>query len=224
MRSTTRRKTAPARALGRPPGISSARGKILQGATVAFGKKGYAATAVEDILEAAGVSRRTFYRFFSNKDEVFQAIYEVATTMLFQGLRSVSESKDEPLRKLERVAETFLRLQVGAGPIARVLNAEAQRPGSVISGQRQALLKQLVSLFQDEIEKAGRGRVDPLLIRGLAAALEQISLGILSETERTETDIQRGLHAILRIMEGTLVDSKEAAKIRPLPLDPARKE
>ena len=35
-----------------------------------FAERGYAATSVEAIAEAAGVSRRTFFRYFADKDEL----------------------------------------------------------------------------------------------------------------------------------------------------------
>src|SRR4051812_34990074 len=43
---------------------------ILASAIAVFTKKGAAATRVEDILESAGVARRTFYKYFRSKDDV----------------------------------------------------------------------------------------------------------------------------------------------------------
>jgi AcrR family transcriptional regulator len=36
-----------------------------------FEERGYSATSIDDIAAAANVSRRTFFRYFSSKDEVF---------------------------------------------------------------------------------------------------------------------------------------------------------
>src|SRR5688572_8127443 len=43
----------------------------LQAAAIRlFNEKGYAATSVDDIAEAANVSRRTFFRYFGSKEGV----------------------------------------------------------------------------------------------------------------------------------------------------------
>ncbi len=47
--------------------------RILKGAAKAFGESGLKATTVQDILNAAGVSRRTFYLHFRNIEAVLDA-------------------------------------------------------------------------------------------------------------------------------------------------------
>src|SRR4051794_37858423 len=50
---------------------------ILISAIAVFTKKGAGATRVEDILESAGVARRTFYKYFRGKDDVLAGLYEL---------------------------------------------------------------------------------------------------------------------------------------------------
>lgn len=46
------------------------RGELASAAWVLFARKGYEDTTVTEIAEAAGVSRRTFFRYYSSKEDV----------------------------------------------------------------------------------------------------------------------------------------------------------
>lgn len=46
------------------------RSRLLAGASAAFAEKGYAATTIDDVVRAAGVTRATFYLHFTNKAEL----------------------------------------------------------------------------------------------------------------------------------------------------------
>jgi mycofactocin system transcriptional regulator len=54
--------------LGRPPVTS--RAELEQVALELFGRDGFDATTVDRIAEAAGVSRRTFFRYYASKNDV----------------------------------------------------------------------------------------------------------------------------------------------------------
>jgi TetR/AcrR family transcriptional regulator len=53
---------------------TSSASRILSTALDLFGVKGYDATAVREICEAAGITKPTLYHFFGSKDGVFQAL------------------------------------------------------------------------------------------------------------------------------------------------------
>lgn len=50
----------------------SPRDRILCEATALFGRKGFAATSVREVVEAAGISKPTLYYYFNNKEALFQ--------------------------------------------------------------------------------------------------------------------------------------------------------
>jgi AcrR family transcriptional regulator len=52
----------------------------------AVGEQGYAGTTVEDILSRAGMSRRTFYQLFRNREDCFLATYDAALTEVMERL------------------------------------------------------------------------------------------------------------------------------------------
>jgi AcrR family transcriptional regulator len=57
---------------------SSARCRIMQAAVDAFGRRGYAATSVLEIVEHAGVTKPVLYYHFGSKEGLMKAIMEQA--------------------------------------------------------------------------------------------------------------------------------------------------
>src|SRR5215207_9673102 len=52
------------------------RAAILHGAAAAFAGQGYAATSMEDVAEACGVTKLIVYRHFDGKEELYRAILQ----------------------------------------------------------------------------------------------------------------------------------------------------
>lgn len=52
------------------------REQILDAATSAFSRKGFAATSLDDVAEAAGISRAILYRHFASKTELYQEVLD----------------------------------------------------------------------------------------------------------------------------------------------------
>ena len=58
-----------------------------------FAEKGYEATTVDDIAEAAGISRRTFFRQYRSKEDVVFVDHEILTA---RAAAFLAESHDDP--------------------------------------------------------------------------------------------------------------------------------
>src|SRR2546423_5503381 len=58
--------------------MASQRARLVDAMVHVVADKGYAATTVADVVERAGVSRRTFYEQFADKEACFLAAYDVA--------------------------------------------------------------------------------------------------------------------------------------------------
>jgi AcrR family transcriptional regulator len=65
------------------------REEILRAAIRIFGKKGFAATCVEDIADAAKIAKGTLYLYFKSKEEIYRAAVQLAV----HGLQTLSAER-----------------------------------------------------------------------------------------------------------------------------------
>ncbi|MFJ7238804.1 TetR/AcrR family transcriptional regulator [Streptomyces olivaceus] len=140
------------------------RGEIADAAMSLFLAQGFEATTIEEIASAAGISRRSYFRYFATKDE---ALAEALASVGQEIARTLAERPEEeaPWDAL-RLAFAPLVEQASAG-----LNAEAlarlmlERP-SFQQGKDAAWLAEIASVLQERLS-ADEGA---LRARALAAA------------------------------------------------------
>jgi AcrR family transcriptional regulator len=185
------------RARSLPLSSRLARNGVLSAAIDVFIRKGFAATRVEDILEAAGIARRTFYRHFESKDEILAALYEVATGELLRAIGSAADL-EQPLAGIQRGIDVYLDYHADNLAALRVMRGEALRPDSQLAPMRRAFRQAVVGILDAAARKQGRV-LSPYVFVALLSALEGVSLELL-ETGAKRADIavaKRTMHALL---------------------------
>jgi AcrR family transcriptional regulator len=99
----------------------SQRTRIIHGTAAVVTEKGYADTTVADIVTAAGISRDTFYEYFTNKLDAFLAAQQFATQELLDACASAWRTSLGPLQVL-------LGQRLGSSPTFRCCAAVAMDP------------------------------------------------------------------------------------------------
>ncbi len=179
--------------------------RVLQAASEVFGRIGYVNTRVEDILEEAGISRPTFYRYFRSKEDVFDAVDEVLSMSFLQTWTKAVASVEDPLDKIEKGVDAYLQWLQATGPIAGVTVQESSRPGSPLKPRREAALRMIVDVFRTETMKALGEEYDPWLFSMLQVATEQAGELVIRAGIRAR-DLERAKQSMMRILVGTLFD------------------
>lgn len=146
---------------------SGTRGRLLRAMASAVARKGVRALTVQDALDAAQVSRRTFYKHFDSLEDALDGLFEVTTAVLPATIEVAVSMTDDPHEQLVRAIDAFLNLQQIGGRLIVELQAEAIRPDSLLAPRREAIIADLVSRFTAALPQA-----DPLLLRGLIYAIE----------------------------------------------------
>jgi TetR/AcrR family transcriptional regulator, mexJK operon transcriptional repressor len=138
------------------PRITRSRVLIMSAAAQVFLERGYPGTSVDDVAAAAGVSKRTVYNVFTDKEGLFRAIIgdAIATAERFsaQFAATTTETTDAAAA-LTTLARELARLVLGGRvvPLRRLLIGEARRfpefaidyyeraPGRVMAAVAEAL-------------------------------------------------------------------------------------
>lgn len=85
------------------------RDRILKAAEDLFYEKGVSGTTLEDIAEAAGLTRGAIYWHFKNKLDLFSALHEkLHGVFIGHIIATRAEETDQPLRQLEDLCITML--------------------------------------------------------------------------------------------------------------------
>jgi AcrR family transcriptional regulator len=176
------------------------RSRILRGAARVFGERGYGASSVEGILEAAQVSRRTFYRTFRSKEDVLRTLFDNSVQMLIRAVRESTSERKVQADLAAPAVDAYLRVHANAGPLARVLLMEQFSPGSPLAEQRNRAFATFSKLMTQASARAGRGPSDPLLVAAVVAGINQICVQMATEYPSGNWDVERAKRAILRIL------------------------
>src|SRR3954463_15690926 len=86
-------------------------GEIVAAALASFADRGYAATKLEDVAAAAGISKGTIYLYFQTKEELFRAVVRQAVLPNLEAAEAQFASHEGSCAELLRaLAQRFLHL------------------------------------------------------------------------------------------------------------------
>jgi AcrR family transcriptional regulator len=145
---------------------SNQRERLLDAIANVVAEKGYAATRVADITEYAGVSRKTFYEQFTDKEDCFLAAYDAITALLMdrmaRGLAAVAAASWEV--QVSALLGEFLRFLAAEPAFARMCIVEVLAAGPAGLARRDAAIQAFYPVV-DQLPRAQPGadeRLSPM--------------------------------------------------------------
>src|SRR4051794_27440709 len=185
---------------GAPPEeVARNQRRRLNGAMVAVcAEVGYESTRVSDLIEVAGVSSATFYRFFANKEECF---LETLERIIEAGLNAPAASIEREGSwedRARRAVEALTELIVSQPAAARMCIVESHAVGPRATEKLDTALSGFEQLMGYVFENLpGRGRMPPELIAALIGAMRKM---IHSRLHRhNERELSYVLPAVLEL-------------------------
>ena len=187
----------------------------LFGATVAATTiKGYANTSVADLLEISGVSRRTFYRHFADKEDCFVATLDEILTAAAAVTTSQLRSEGTWEERTRGALRSFVKLLIAQPAAARLCLVEIYGAGPRAVERVNEAMRGFEALAQRAFEEVPERRGMPMeLIRALISGFRKI----------VHTHLYRGTEQELKDLIEDLVELGLSYRPPPLPLRPPRR-
>lgn len=113
-----------------PMASESRRDLILTAMIRVVGSKGYKETSVADVIEEAGTSRTTFYKYFDDKHECFLAAYDMLVEQVFAEVVANCNGDESWLQRVEKGLATIVELFALDPKLARTAVVEVAAAGS----------------------------------------------------------------------------------------------
>ncbi|MFF3224301.1 TetR/AcrR family transcriptional regulator [Nocardia suismassiliense] len=189
---------------------ASTRGAVVRAARELFGQHGYGAVSTVAVAEAAGVSRGALYHQFSEKRELFEAVFEDLERSLVQviGTAVAASHSGDPLADL--IVGCLAWLQASTAPEVQRI---ALLDGPAVLGWRrwrEIELRHTIGRVENALAGAiAAGRVRPQPVRPLAlvivGALDEAAQ-YLAHSEDIIADTAAVRSVIEQLISGLAID------------------
>jgi AcrR family transcriptional regulator len=129
------------------------RERILSAVAQAAAELGYAEMSVEAIIVRAGVSRRTFYEHFRNKEDAFFAAYDATVDLLARHIRRAYLNEATARDRLRAGIGAFLQFLTSEPEFARMCIVEVLAAGPRAIARRNEAMRMFAEIIEHNIHE-----------------------------------------------------------------------
>lgn len=145
-------------------------GEITTAALKLFAERGFTATKLEDVAQAAGISKGTIYLYFPTKEDLFRAVVRQELLPTLEQLEVSAEAHQGPSTTLLRSVASRLTqiMETDAGSIPKLVLSEAGNFPEIAQFYAEEVVARGLRLFEGILERgAARGEFRPVEARNV---------------------------------------------------------
>jgi AcrR family transcriptional regulator len=174
---------------GPPPppalGRETQRDRLLHGMAATVAHRGYAATPVAEVLKAAGVSRRTFYEQFADKEDCFLAAYDAFVALCSERLSAACRAGESWSDGIALAYDALLGTLAAEPDFAHLGVVDVLAAGPRALARRDAALRRFARFVDVARERAGAASAPPPLVaQAIVGGIHEL---VYSRIARDET-------------------------------------
>lgn len=140
--------------------LASQRGRMLEAMAEVVAEKGYGPATVADVITKAGVSRKTFYEQFRDKEDCFLAAYDAGVELMLAALLEVPLG-DDLLEMARARTRAYLEALASEPSFARTFLIEVAAAGPAALERREAVHDRFAAMLRETLV-AARARLPEL--------------------------------------------------------------
>jgi AcrR family transcriptional regulator len=191
--------------------VENQRRRIAAGMIAVVVERGYNATTVTQVVAAAGVSRRTFYNYYSDKQEAFFDVYGQVSDFLLGAMGEAAEAEKGGWAARVRAGLAALLEVVAANPdLARFCLGAPPAAGGEVGAVYRDCLVRLVEVLGEGRPRRAR-RPPPASEYGMAGGLAALILGATEDGDPGSS--RRLLPELTELVLAPYLGREEAARL-----------
>jgi AcrR family transcriptional regulator len=181
--------------------LASQRGRLLDAMAEAVAEHSYGATTIAHVVSHAGVSRKTFYEHFRDKEHCFLAMYDTGIAFVLGRLAETLEAAEDPRERLVSGLHTFLTVLAEEPAFCRAIVLEVYAAGPAGLARRRAVLQVFAGRY---LEVNRQAREEDPAVQPLSG---DVALGVVGAIlELVSNRVEEGRTAELAELADPLAD------------------
>jgi len=182
------------------------RGRLLQAMATVAAAQGLAATSIAAVVAEAGVSKRTFYEHFADKDACFLDLYRAASASALRTLREAVQPERPWQDQVEHALGAYFAHLASGPQLIRMLFVEIHHLGPAGALVRREVMQHLADFMLETIN-AEREVLTPTMAVAAVGGIQELVLQAIERGEAAQLDrLTSSASAVVRLLAGAAVD------------------
>lgn len=185
------------------------RGRLLQAMATVAAAQGLAATSIAAVVAEAGVSKRTFYEHFADKDACFLDLYRAASASALRTLREAVQPERPWQDQVEHALGAYFAHLASGPQLIRMLFVEIHHLGPAGALVRREVMQHLADFMLETIN-AEREVLTPTMAVAAVGGIQELVLQAIERGEAAQLDrLTSSASAVVRLLAGGAVDGAQ---------------
>ncbi len=154
--------------------MNNQRERILRAVAATIVTYGFIGSSVERIVKRAGVSRRTFYELFADREDAYLQAYDATAACLLERLYAAWEEPRDGSEQLRGCLQAMLDSVAAEPQLARIFMVDLLAAGPLALERRERHMQSFAALLERGARAHNGAPPPPLAGTGLAAAIYDV--------------------------------------------------